>query len=176
MILALMTSATGKEDPELPWLQRISSSELTAPQIAAQINDSCNSHLSPCTVHRSLRESGLHDRIAAKKTLLKDINNKKRLAWPKKHEQWTLDRWRSVLWSDESKFEISGFNRCVFVRQSKWTDDLRMCGSHCEAWRRRCDGALLETLFVIYLEFKAHLTSMTTTPFCSDTLSHLVCA
>ena len=31
-------------------------------------------------------------------------------------------------------------------------------------------------LSVIYLEFKAHLTSMATTAFCSDTPSHLVCA
>jgi hypothetical protein len=54
-----------------------------------------------------------------------------------------------------------------------------MCGSHREAWRRKCDGvrgALLVTLSVIYLEFKAHLTSMATTVFCSDTPSHLVCA
>jgi hypothetical protein len=29
---------------------------------------------------------------------------------------------------------------------------------------------------VIYFEFKAHLTSMATTAFCSDTPSHLVCA
>ena len=41
------------------------------------------------------------------------------------------------------------------------------------AW---CGGALLVTLLVIYLEFKAHLTSMATTAFCSDTPSHLVCA
>ncbi|CDQ60383.1 unnamed protein product [Oncorhynchus mykiss] len=33
-----------------------------------------------------------------------------------------------------------------------------MCGSHHEAWRRRCDGALLVTLSVIYLEFKGYLT------------------
>ena len=34
-----------------------------------------------------------------------------------------------------------------------------------------CDSALLVTLSVIYLEFKAHLTSTTTTAFCSDTPS-----
>ena len=34
--------------------------------------------------------------------------------------------------------------------------------------------ALLVTLSVIYLEFKARLTSMATTAFCSDTPSHLV--
>jgi hypothetical protein len=38
MKLAPMRTATGKEDPELPLLQRISSLEITAPQNAAQIN------------------------------------------------------------------------------------------------------------------------------------------
>ena len=37
MELALMRTATGKEDPELPLLQRISLFELTAPQIATHI-------------------------------------------------------------------------------------------------------------------------------------------
>ena len=55
-------------------------------------------------------------------------------------------------------------------------NDLCMCGSHREARRRRCNGALLVTLLVIYLEFKAHLTNTATTAFCSDTSSHLVCA
>ena len=62
-------------------------------------------------------ESGLHGLIAAKKALLKDTNKKKRLAWTKKHEQWTLDWWKTVLWSDESKFEIFGSSRYVFVRR-----------------------------------------------------------
>ena len=43
------------------------------------------------TSQYQLRESGLHGLIAAKKAPLKDINKKKRLAWAKKHEQWTLD-------------------------------------------------------------------------------------
>ena len=36
-------------------------------------------------------------------------------------------------------------------------------------------GALLVILSEIYLEFTAHLPSMATTAFCSDTPSHLVC-
>ena len=35
---ALIRTAPGKEDPELPLLQRISSLELTEPHISAQIN------------------------------------------------------------------------------------------------------------------------------------------
>ena len=54
---------TPKEDPELPLLQRISSLELNAPQIAAQIKVTDTS-----TVQR-LSKSGLHGRIAAKKPL-----------------------------------------------------------------------------------------------------------
>ena len=57
------------------------------------------------------------NRIAAKKPLLKDTNKKKSLAWAKKPEQWTLDRWKSALWSDESKCEIFGSSRRVFVRR-----------------------------------------------------------
>ena len=82
MKLALMRTATGKEDPELP-----------ASEIAAQINTSQSSstrHISTSTVQRRLPESGLHGQIVAKKPLLKNTN-KKRLAWGKKHEQWTLD-------------------------------------------------------------------------------------
>ena len=95
--------ATGKEEPELPLLQRISSLELpasemgklTAPQIEAFIwaaQSSSNRHISTSTVQRRLCESDLHGRIAAKKPLLKDTNKMKRLSWAKKHEQWTLDR------------------------------------------------------------------------------------
>ena len=91
MELALMRTATGKEDPELPLLCSL---ELIAPQIAAQINDSqssSNRHISTSTVQRRLRESGLLGQIAIKKSLLNDTNKKKRQAWAKKHEQWTLD-------------------------------------------------------------------------------------
>ena len=96
MKLALMRTAAGKEDPELP-----------ASEIAAQINasqSSSNRHISTSTVQRRLCESRIHGKITAKKSLLKDINKKKRFAWAKKHEQWTLDRWKSVLWSNESRF------------------------------------------------------------------------
>ena len=59
MKLALMRTATGTEDPELPLLQRISSLELPASEFAAQRNASQSSshrHISTSTVQR-LRES-----------------------------------------------------------------------------------------------------------------------
>ena len=116
----IMRTDTENEDPELLLLQRTSSLELPASEIAAQINasqSSSNRHISTSTVQRRLHESGLHGRIYAKKPLLKHTNKMKRLVWANKHEQWTIDLSKSVLWSDESKLEIFGSNRRVFVRR-----------------------------------------------------------
>ena len=44
--------------------------------------------------------------MVEKKPLLSDINKKKRLAWSKKHKQWTLDRWKSVLMSPNVTFFV----------------------------------------------------------------------
>ena len=80
MKLALMRTATAKENPELSLLQRIHSLELNAPQIAAKIiasQSSSNRHISTSTVQRRLLESGLRGQIAAKKPLLKDTYKKK---------------------------------------------------------------------------------------------------
>ena len=134
-------------------------------------------HISTSAVHRKLCESGLHGRIAPKKPLLKDTN-KKRLAWAKKHEQWTLERWKSVLWSDESIFEICGSNRLVIVRRrvGEWMISAYVVPTVKHGGGVMCGGAMLVTLSVIYFEFKAHLTSKATKAFCSYTPSHLVCA
>ena len=98
MKLTVMRTTTGKEDPERPLLQRISSLEIPTSEIAAQINASEFQVKDTSTVQRRQCESGLHGRIAAKKPLLKDTN-KKRLALTKKHEHWTLDQCECVLWS-----------------------------------------------------------------------------
>jgi hypothetical protein len=55
--LALMRTATGKEDPEFPLLQRINSLKLPSSEIAAQINasqSSSNRHISTSNVQSRL--------------------------------------------------------------------------------------------------------------------------
>jgi hypothetical protein len=125
MKLTLMSTATGKEDPELPLLQRISSLEFTAPQIAAQINasqSSSNRHISTSTVQRRLLESGLHGRIVAKKPLLKDTNKKKRLG------HLTSENLSFGLMSSNLRFLVP-----TAMTLCRGIDDLRMCGSQREA-------------------------------------------
>jgi hypothetical protein len=74
MKLSLMRTVTGKENPELPLLQRVSSLEVPTSETAAQINASQSSserHISKSTVQR-LGKSGRHGQNASKKQLLKD--------------------------------------------------------------------------------------------------------
>ena len=95
--------------------------KLTAAQIRDQMNTTQSSSSRPISRTTVLGdcESGLHGQIAARKPLLRRGNKQKRFVWAKKHKEWTLDQWKSVLWSDESKFEIFGSNRRVFVRRRK---------------------------------------------------------
>ena len=52
------------------------------------------------TVRRALREAGLGAMEKASKPMLSKANIKKRLEFAKRHQRWTLDDWRSVIWSD----------------------------------------------------------------------------
>jgi hypothetical protein len=75
--------------------------------------------------------------------------------------------------------KIFGSNHRVFVRHRVGEQMISACAvptvNH-GGGGVMVGGALLVTQSVNYLEFKAHLTSMANTAFCSDTPSHLVCA
>lgn len=89
----------------------------TASDIRAKINQTLAEPISLNTVKRRLRENGLVGRIAAKKTLLRSVNKQKRLKFAKEHKNWSIAQWKLVLWSDESKFQLSGSNRRQYVRR-----------------------------------------------------------
>lgn len=100
---------------------------LTAPEIAAEVNVERSQPVSVSTVKRRLQEADLHGRVALRKPLLRAINKKKRLQWAKEHKDWTLDAWKNVLWSDESKFEVYGSRRRTFVRRSAGERAIDQC-------------------------------------------------
>jgi len=101
--------------------------KLTAPEIAAEFNRGRDKALSVSTVKRRLQEAGLHGRVAVRKPLLRRGNRQKRLEWARTHRQWTMENWKNVLWTDESKFEIFGQKRRIFVRRSKDEKFMRDC-------------------------------------------------
>ena len=68
------------------------------------------------TISRRLKEQGLKGRLAAKKPLLRPANIQKRLRFAREHKHWTVDDWKKVLWTDESKFELFGQHRHVYEK------------------------------------------------------------
>lgn len=110
------TKTTRKEDDYIIMLSK-RNRKLTAPQIAAEFNSNRATSISVSTVKSRLRSAGMNGRIAAKKPLLREINRRKRLQWAREHKNWSVNDWRRVLWTDESKFELFGSKRRVFVRR-----------------------------------------------------------
>lgn len=91
--------------------------KLTAPEIQMRFNESHDRQISLSTVKERLQKAGLNGRVSIKKPLLRRGNKKKRLEWAHAHKNWTVDDWKQVLWTDESKFEMFGQKRRVYVRR-----------------------------------------------------------
>ena len=57
---------------------------------------------SPMTVWRTLRNAGFRKTKPTRKPGLSAKAKVERLAWCREHENWTLDDWKRVIWSDET--------------------------------------------------------------------------
>jgi transposase len=68
-----------------------------------------------CTVRTSLHELGFQSRVAVKKPFLSDQHKAKRLKFAKEYKKWTVEDWKSVIWTDESSFEIGKNTRQTVV-------------------------------------------------------------
>ena len=97
---------------------------LTAVSIAAIIRDNDdNPKASAVTIRRRLISFGIYARRRRKKPLLSPANIKARLAWAKAHQDWTVEQWRKVLWSDESPFMLFPGSRGYVRRRA--CDDMK---------------------------------------------------
>lgn len=73
---------------------------------ARMLKEDTDLDVSVWTVRRRLKEAGLNSYIAKKRPLISAINKKKRLDFAKTYENMPAEFWNSVIWSDESKFEL----------------------------------------------------------------------
>lgn len=60
------------------------------------------------TIKRSLGEAGLVSAIKRKKPFLSARHRRLRLAFARQHANWTVDDWKRVIFSDESKIQLFG--------------------------------------------------------------------
>src|ERR1700738_3051 len=67
------------------------------------------------TVRNELQSLGFHSRIVDKKPYLSQKHREKRLDFARRHQNWTVEQWRKIIWCDESTFEIGRNSRRVRV-------------------------------------------------------------
>ncbi|KAI1004513.1 hypothetical protein K3495_g3698 [Podosphaera aphanis] len=75
----------------------------TPKQAAAGLQASMGISVSPQNVRNVLRESGLKAKKKPKKPALAARHRKARLDFALRHKEWTIEDWKKVVWSDETK-------------------------------------------------------------------------
>ena len=68
--------------------------------------------VSESTLRRRLKEIDLFSRIRRKKPFLTAKHKRARLEWAKKYQNWTVEDWKRVIWSDESSIVLGRKSRC----------------------------------------------------------------
>ncbi len=76
----------------------------TVAQIAEKVNDGYDRKVSEHTAHRSLLHMGLYSRRLIRVPILTPVHRQKHIQGARERQSWTMERWKKVVWSDESCF------------------------------------------------------------------------
>ncbi len=75
-----------------------------ATQITTCYNQGMQNTISEHTTRRTLKQMGSSSRRPHRVLLLSAKNRKRRLQFAQAHQNWTIEDWKNVVWSDESRF------------------------------------------------------------------------
>ncbi len=76
----------------------------TVTQITTRYNQGVQKTISEHTTHRTLKQMGSSSRRPHRVPLLSDKNSTRRIQFTQTHQNWTIEDWKNVAWSDESWF------------------------------------------------------------------------
>ncbi len=76
----------------------------TVTQITTRYNQGMQNNISEHTTHRTLKQMGYSSRRPHRVLLLSAKNRKRMLQFTQAHQNWTIEDWKNVAWSDESRF------------------------------------------------------------------------
>jgi transposase len=79
-----------------------------AVEVAQHINSIISTPITSQTVRRVLKKNSFKAVTKKKKPMLTATHRKKRLEFAQKYREWTVDDWKRVIWSDESKINRIG--------------------------------------------------------------------
>jgi len=80
----------------------------SAVDVAKSLKENLGVSVNAQTVRNVFQEKGLGSFVKPKKPNLSPKNVKERLAWAMAHKDWTIEDWKRVVWSDETKINRFG--------------------------------------------------------------------
>lgn len=80
----------------------------SAQELVNMVETTAQQRVSKSTIKNVLNRANYHGRAARKKPFISEVNRAKRLAFAKEHLNKPISFWESVLFTDESKFNIFG--------------------------------------------------------------------
>jgi len=90
-----------------------------------EICENINLNVSDRTIRRRLREANLYSRFAHKRPFISTINKKKRLQFAQRYANMSLEFWKKVLWTDESKFELRQLKKKSQLKKKNMEEEER---------------------------------------------------
>lgn len=75
----------------------------TASQARDVLRNTMQVQVSSLTIRRALRQQGFRAVVKVKKPKLQPHHRKQRLQFARIHKDWTVEDWKKVIWSDETK-------------------------------------------------------------------------
>ncbi len=78
----------------------------TITQITTGNNQGMQNTISERTTRQTLKQMDYSSRRPHRVPLLSDKNRKRRLQFTPAHQNWTIEDWKNVAWSDESRFPL----------------------------------------------------------------------
>ncbi len=112
----------------------------TVTQITTRYNQDLQNTISEHTTHQTLKQMGSSSRRPHRVPLRSDKNSTRRIQFTQTHQNWTIEDWKNIAWSDESRFLLqhSDVGSEFGVKNMKaWIILPCLNGSDCWWW---CNG------------------------------------
>jgi DDE superfamily endonuclease/Transposase len=90
-----------------------------AAQLTRHINSIISNPVSSQTVRRTLKDASFKAYTKKKKPFLSAAHRRKRLAFAQKYREWTVEDWKRVIWSDETKINRIGSDGKQWIWKQK---------------------------------------------------------
>ncbi len=84
------------------WLKNDRKATLT--QITTRYNQDLQNTISEHTTRQTLKQMGSSSRRSHRVPLLSAKNRTRRIQFTQDHQNWTIEDWKNIAWSDESRF------------------------------------------------------------------------